>query len=366
MTLPMAKTPPIAETPPTAQTRPTAQTLPTAAANPAPRRTRAALVAAAVAATVGLTGCGLGNAMVGVHAAPPEVTTGAPLSAAGAQTIADRVLNAAAAAAKVSGADGDKQRAAVMTGSALALATAAAKLPGASEPTGQPVEKPAAPKVLAVSRGRSWPRAMFVETTRADGSQTLNLMICEDANSQFKLAASATMQPGTSVPALDPFASGSLANPDTKGLVGQPDALLTEYAAAVAYPKPKAPEHFDLGADQFATVLRRNAAAQAKALGSLATFTQRHAVDPKQFFAFRLHSGGIVVFALMKRTDTLKLKPKGKALTPSAELARLLKKKKLTKSATINTYESVVFTVPTQGKAAMVAADEQLISAAGS
>lgn len=358
MTLPTARTPPTSKT---------SAANPAAAANAAPRRTRvAALVATAAAATVGLTGCGLGNAMVGVHAAPPEVTTGAPLSAAGAQTIADRVLNAAAAAAKVSGADGDKQRAAVMTGSALALATAASKLPAASEPTGQPVEKPAAPKVLAVSRGRSWPRAMFVETTRDDGSQTLSLLTCEGANSQFKVAASATMQPGTSVPALDPFTSGSAANPDTKGLIGQPDALLSEYAAAVAYPNPKAPEHFDLGADQFATVLRRNAAAQAKALGSLARFTQRHAVDPKQFFAFRLHSGGVVVFALMKRTDTLKLKPKGKALTPSADLARLLKKKKLTKSATISTYESVVFTVPTQGKAAMVAADEQLISATGS
>jgi hypothetical protein len=347
-------------------------TLCTTAASPAPattapRRNRAAaLLATAAAVTVGLTGCGLGNAMVGVHAAPPEVTTGAPLSATGAQIIADRVLKATAAAQAVPGAEGDKQRAAVMTGSALALATAGAKLPAPGEPAGESVEKPAAPKVLAVSRGRSWPRAMFVETTRAEGSQTLNLLVCEDANSQFQLAASATMQPGASVPALDPFPSGSAVNPDTKGLVGQPGALLTEYAAAVAYPKPKTPAHFDLGSDQFAMVLRRNAAAQAKALGSLATFTQRHTVDPKRFFAFRLRSGGVVVFALMKRTDALKLKPKGKALTPGAELARLLKKKKLTRSATISTYESVVFTVPAQGKAAMVAADEQLISATGS
>ncbi len=333
----------------------------------APRRSRSISLAALVAAAaVGLSGCGLGNTMVGVHDAPPEVTTAAPLSVAGAQAIAGRVLNAAAAANSVPGAEGDKQRAAVLTGSALALATAAARLPPASAPTGAPVQKPAAPRVLAVSRGRSWPRAMFVETTSADGGQTLSLLLCEDANSQFKLAAAATMQPGASVPALDAFAAGSAVNPDTKDLVGQPGALLTEYAAAVAYPKPKAPEHFDLGSDQFATVLRRNAAAQAKALGSLAAFTQKHVVDPKQFFSLRLRSGGVVVFGLMKRTDTLKLKPKGKALAPSADLARLLKKKKLTKSATIATYESVVFTVPPQGKAAMVAADEQLISATGS
>lgn len=324
---------------------------------------RAALVAVA---SVLLSGCGLGTVMVGLHDAPPEVTTAAPLSAPGAQSIADRVMSAAAAAESVPGADGDKQRAAVLTGSALALATAAAKLPPEDKATGAPVQKPASPKVLAVSRGRSWPRAMFVETTRGDGGQTLSLLLCRDANSQFKLAASATMQPGASVPALDTFAAGSAVNPDTKGLVGQPAPLLTEYAAAVAYPKPKTPEHFDLGSDQFATVLRRNAAAQAKALGTLATFAQKHAVDSKQFFSFRLRSGGVVVFGLMKRTDTLTLKPKGKALTPSADLARLLKKKKLAKSATIATYESVIFTVPATGKAAMVAADEQLISAAGS
>jgi hypothetical protein len=333
------------------------------------QRSRAsALGVAAICAATSLAGCGAGGAMVGLHDAPVEVTTGAPLSASSAQAIAQRVLTASEAARGATGADGDKRRAAVMTGTALAMASAAAKVPTpASNPTNQPVQKPTPPTVLAVSRGRSWPRAMFVETTRDDGTQVLSLLVCQDANSEFKLAAAATMQPGAMVPALDSFTAGSVVNPGAKDkAAGTPAALLAEYAGGVAYPKPATSGHFDPSDDQFATVLRRNAAAQAKALGPLASFTQKHAVVPDRFFSFQLRTGGVVVFGLMKRSDVLKLKPKGKALKPSPELAKLLKKTKLTKSATISTYESVVFTVPPDGKAAVVAVDEQLISATGS
>lgn len=327
---------------------------------------RTTAVAVLAGATALLGGCGVDRAVVGLHEAPPEITTAAPLSQGSAQSIAERVLSAAEAARLMKGREGDKQRSAVMTGSALAMATAASKLPPAGPPTDEPVQKPTPPTVLAVSRGRSWPRAMFIETTDTDSSQALSLLICQDANSEFKLAASATMQPGAMVPALDSFAAGSGFNPNAKGLVGEPAALLTEYAGALAYPKPATPAHVDLADDQFATVLRRNAAAQAKALGSLAAFTQRHAVDTKALSSFRLRTGGVVVFGLMKRSDVLKLKPKGKALTPSKELATLLKKTKLTKGATVSTYETVVLTVPTEGKAVVVAVDEQLITAAGS
>ena len=54
----------------------------------------------------------------------------------------------------------------------------------------------------------------------------------------------------------------------------------------------------------------------------------------------------------MERTDTITLGQGGKSLTPSAEFQRLVKKKTLTKSAELKSYETVVFTVPASGKAA--------------
>ena len=117
--------------------------------------------------------------------------------------------------------------------------------------------------------------------------------------------------------------------------------------------------------DQFSMSVRANAAAQAKSFGKLATLTQRHRVLPDNTIAIALKGGGVLVFGLMERTDTIKLAKGGKSLTPSAEFQRLVKKKSLSKSAQLKSYETVVFTVPASGPAVVVGADEVLFSAKG-
>ena len=62
-----------------------------------------------------------------------------------------------------------------------------------------------------------------------------------------------------------------------------------------------------------------------------------------------LRGGGAIVFGLLERTDTITLRPGGKSLTPSADFQRLVRKKTLTKSAELKSYETVVFTVPAVG-----------------
>ncbi|GAA2739176.1 hypothetical protein GCM10009867_34190 [Pedococcus aerophilus] len=334
--------------------------------------TTPALLAGAL--TLALTGCGAGSALVGVNdAAPAQVTTTAPIDAASAEKIAERVIAAADAAAAAPVKDAKAAEAAkalrdeALTGSALAVAEAASKLEAdpAGTATPAPLTRSEPPKVLAVSRGTAFPRLILVQTATAEGAAKLNLLTSPDATTPFRLSAAVTMAPGTQVAALDSLDSGSpLVSKDTE-LAVEPAALVTQYADSLAYPKPGKAEAVDT-TDPFSTSVRANAAAQAKAFGALATLTQKHVAQPKQTVAIALRGGGALVFSLLERTDTITLKSGGKSLTPSAEFQRLVKKKTLTKSAELKSYETVVFTVPAEGKAGVVGADEVLFSAKGS
>jgi len=328
------------------------------------RSTLTIRVAAAATAAVALAGCGAGTALVGVHDAPSETTTTAPVAPDTAATIAARVLADAARARSATGEEAKDLRAKALTGPALTVSSADSRLAKAGSTSADPVTKPTAPKVLGISRGAAFPRVMLVQSTREDGALVLNLLVSAEAAAPFKLAASAPMQPGTSVAALDPLEAGSPLTSDGKGLAIAPEALLTEYAASLAYPRPAPAPHVQSG-DRFADAVRTNARTQSSSLKALATLTQKHNAQPETAVAISLKDGGAVVFGLMERVDTVALKPSGKSLTPSADFQRLLGKKTLTKRAEMRTYETVVFTVPPKGKATLVAVDETLVSAKG-
>ena len=104
------------------------------------------------------------------------------------------------------------------------------------------------------------------------------------------------------------------------------------YAAAIAQPKGKATDVVAAD-DPFATGLKTAAAAQAKALGKLGTLAQGHEPRLDDAVTFRLADGGAVTFGLMKRTDTISVKKGAKELVLPAEYAKLIGKKKVTKSA---------------------------------
>lgn len=321
-----------------------------------------ALIAALVLA---VAGCGAGSALAGVHDAPPQETTRAPITAGSAREIATRVLAAADQANAVPAAQAKQLRTDALTGGALAVADAAAELGSSGKASGASLTRAQQPpKVLAITRGTEWPRYIVVQTSNTDGSAVLNLLSSPDARTPFRLAAKATMHPGATIAAFDSLVKGSpVVTADSK-VATPPKDLLTGYAASLAYPKPAQAQGIDDG-DPFSMSVRANAAAQAKAFGKLATLTQKHAVQPDETVAIALRGGGAVVFALMERTDTVTLRPGGKSLTPSAEFQRLVKKKTLSSSAELKTYETVVLTVPPSGNAQVVAADEVLFSAKG-
>lgn len=316
------------------------------------------VVTAAVLSAAGCAG------LAGVHDAPRQATTVAPLAPEQAQTITSRVLAEAASAASVAPADAEAVRKRALTGSALAVAEAAAKLGTGSEQTQAPLTKSVPPRVLAVSRGTGWPRVILAQTTAADGSARLNLLTSPDPQTPFRLSSVARMHPGATVPALDPLPQGAPLLTGNTALPQSPDALAREYAASLAYPRPVAAKHVQT-TDPFSVAVRANALAQARSFGRLATLTQRHVVQPKDTVAVGLRGGGAIVFTLLERVDSIVLKPGGKALTPSADFQRLVRKKSLARSAQLKTYETVVFTVPPHGPASVVAVDEVLFSAKG-
>ena len=335
-------------------------------ANLTPALTRRRSVAAGlVVGVLALTGCGAGSGLVGVHDAPTQVTTTAPISSENAQAIATRVLAQVDEAAAATPADAQRLRTQALTGSALAVANAASRLETDTAPTTAPLTRTEPPKVLAVSRGTSWPRFILVQSATAEGGAALNLLVSPEARTPFRLEAFAPMQPGASVAALDPLAAGSPVVSSGAQLPVQPAELLTEYAASLTYPKPVPAKDVD-ATDPFGTAIRAHAAEQARTFGALATLKQVHAVQPDNTVAIALRGGGAVVFGLLERTDTITLGKGGKSLTPSTDFQRLVRKKVLTRSAVLKTYETVVLTVPPEGKATVVAVDEVLFSAQGS
>lgn len=329
---------------------------------PTPSRVLVGVLAAAVSTVI--AACGAGSALVGVQDPPTETTTTAPVSEHNAEEIATRVLAKAAAAESAPAAEAKELRAEAMSGAALAVASAADELGSTKAPASKPVTRAEAPKVLSISRGTQWPRYILAQSTAVNGAAVLNVLVSPDAKTPFRLETRATMQPGSSVAALDSLRDGSPRVTDGTKVAIAPDELMTQYAASLAYPKP--PEAPAVEADdQFSTAVRANAAAQAKSFGKLATLTQKHTVLPDNTIAIALKGGGVLVFGLMERTDSIKLAKGGKSLTPSAEFQRLVKKKSLSKSAELKSYETVVFTVPASGPAVVVGADEVLFSAKG-
>ena len=326
--------------------------------------TRAGAATLAVAAlSLGAAACS-GSSLAGLHDAPAQVTTTAPLSVRQAEAIATRVMTKAGEARTAPAAQAKALRAAALTGSALTVATAADQLGTEQTSAPGPVVRTEPPKVLAISRGSGFPRLMLVQTVGADDSAVLNLLTTPDARTPFKLSASATMHPGARVAALDSLEHGSPVDAARAEVAVAPADLVTEYAASLAFPKPAPATHVD-EKDPFSTAVRANAAAQAKSFGKLASLTQKHVPQPRQTVTIALKDGGALVFALLERTDTITLASGGKSLTPSAEFQKLVRKKTLTKSAQLRSYETVVFTVPDQGKASVVAVDETLVSAKG-
>ncbi|HEU5240469.1 MAG TPA: hypothetical protein VFU25_00515 [Ornithinibacter sp.] len=344
----------------TPRPRPTSPTPARSAAGTGRRTIAVAVLAGALA----LTGCGAQDALVGLHPAPAEKTAAAPLDVEGATAVATRLLTEADAPAQAAGAAAAKAREGVLMGDALTVANARAASKVASEAATTELATAPRPTVVAQSQGRDWPRAILATTLDdATNTQFLHVMLSEKPDQPFRITASVPMFGGAALPALGDSSKGAplLDTGAKNGLAHVPADVVTAYAGALATPKPKATNAVEVD-DPFATALRTSAAAQAKALGKLATLSQTHEPLLEDAVTFRLADGGAVTFGLMRRTDTVSLKPAAKEVVLPAEYAKVTGKKKATKSFTLSNLEPFVMVVPTSGKAKVIGATELLTS----
>ena len=155
-------------------------------------------------------------------------------------------------------------------------------------------------------------------------------MVSETPDQPFHIVSSVPMFGGAELPAVGAATTGSplLDTSAADGLAVSPEKAVAAYAAAIAQPKGK-PSDAVSADDPFAAGLRTTAAAQAKALGKLGTLTQKHEPLLEQAVTFRLADGGAVTFGLMRRTDTIAVKPTAKELVLPAEYAKVTGKKKV-------------------------------------
>lgn len=324
-------------------------------------------VCATAAGALLLSGCGAQDALVGLRAAPPEASASAPLDAEGADAIAARLLEQAGAVAAQKGKAGDAARAKVLAGDALTVANAAAARGQAAPPPKSLAVGPE-PTVLGQSRGREWPRAILAATLdEPTNVQYLHVMVSTAPAEPFRIVSQVSMLAGSELPALAADSDGAplLAVTETEGLPGSPEDVVKAYAAALAYPKPKASDLVTTR-DPFAVALKTSTALQSKALGSLGTLSQVHTPELKGAVSFRLADGGAVTFALMRRTDTYKASAKAKELTLPADLAAVAGKKKVTSTAQFGSLEPIAMVLPaTSGTSAAIAASDLLVSGKG-
>lgn len=323
---------------------------------------RTPFVAGLVALPVLLGGCGLGEAVVGIHDAPAERSDGASVTEETARDVASRVLDLATDHHKAGGAATTTDRTKAFSGPALREARAAATSKDYSGRSAQTLNDL---EILGISRGHSWPRAILA-TSQVKGIQYLHVLVAEGADQPYSLFADVPMAAGSSVPALAPVDEGSPVtvseDPDTEVAIAA-----TAWAKGVTYPPPTKEPTAVSFEDAFSTALRKNAEAKDKDLDDLATYRQRQSTVDAASVSFDLAEGGQLTFLPMTRTDTITAGGKLKELKIEDEaLEDVLDASTVERALSIKHAETLALVTPESGKATVVGVSDVLRSAKGS
>jgi hypothetical protein len=325
-------------------------------------RSRRALAAVVAAGALTLTGCGIEERIVHLQPAPTEnAEVGAPLRAEAAEQISARVL------AQVAEAATTEERQAILVGPALRVAQARAARDTAASTEPADVVVPSAPAVLAVSSGQDWPRAILAATLdEATQVQSLHVLVSTGPTDQFKVYATAPMLPGTSVPGLGEFTDGATFESATKEEAIPASEVFADYAQGITFPRPATVTAVAVD-DPYSTSLRRNAQAQADALGELGAVAQTHVPITDSIMSFETADGGVIAFGQMVRTDRVALSDQAKELQIEDEtLQELSGKEVVTSDFTAEFLENLIFVAPAGTPAGLIGAEEVVLRAEGS
>ena len=195
----------------------------------------------------------------------------------------------------------------------------------------------------------------------------LHLLTSPDAVTPYRIAASATMLPNSTVRRFDPLPQGSRLLTDGTGLAVAPTALRHAVRRVAVLPGT------DRGRPRVhGRPVRRTGPPERHHAGRVGRGAVRLHPAPRGRAGQHLRGGSRQPAErsssrVLKRTDTFTVK-KGQSLTAPKEFTALVPgRTRITSRATMTTLEFVVFGVPANsGDATLVAASEQLVSAAGS
>src|SRR5665811_2399212 len=196
-----------------------------------------ALSIVAVVVSSSVAGCGAARAALGIHEAPKANPALAPLTVEQAERILTRDFAAAQQGATTTGAAAQAALSTAYADQGLRAAKARLRLAAIQHSAADsPLLAPEKPLLLAVPRGFGYPRVMVAQTVAAEGDlPVLHLLLSPDALTPYRITASATMLPGSTVKPFDSLSQGSPLVTDGQVLAVSDTALLQAYAEAVSY-----------------------------------------------------------------------------------------------------------------------------------
>jgi hypothetical protein len=206
------------------------------------------------------------------------------------------------------------------------------------------------PSRVVVTAGRSFPRTVLA-VWQAQGSSTREavLMTSADVRTPFRVATRVDLLPGQVLPPTAANTRGaSVLADDVEGLVSTPRQAVRDLASLLQTGKASGTPFED---SAVVRQVRSKAAAQARDVAKVATFTQRHTPRDDGTTVIRTADGGAVVIAAINRTDLFTVRKGAGVITPPPAYRALASGlKKITKSATVTTVETVVLVLPPRGK----------------
>ena len=303
-----------------------------------------AVVASALAA------CSPSSTLLGLQPNTAVLSNSPAVTPGQASSIATRAITQAQRADALRTAEAARS---AYTGLALTVAPAryvVEKVISPSEDSGgalAPVEEPSR---IVVTAGRGYPRTVLA-VWQPEGSSTRQavVMTSPDVRTPFRVATRVDLLPGQVLPPTAANTRGaSLLTGDVAGLVATPQRAVADFAALLQTGRS--------GGTPFetsvvASEVRAKAAAQAKDVTKVATFSQRHTAREDGMTVVRTADGGALVFAAIDRTDLFTVRKGAGVITPPPAYRALASGlKKITRSAAVTTVETVVLVLPPHGK----------------
>lgn len=314
-----------------------------------PRPTRPLAVAAAVAA-VALSACSPAQTLLGLQPNTAVLSNSPAVTPGQASTVATRAITQAQRA------DALRTKAAAesaYTGLALTVAPARYVVEKAIDPDADPggaLAPVAQPSRIVVTAGRSFPRTVLAVWQPEGGrAREAVLMRSADVRTPFRVATRVDLLPGEVLPPTPPNTRGaSVLADDVGGLVATPRQAVADLARLLQTgTSPGTPFESSVVVKE----VRAKAADQARDVKKVATFTQRHTARDDGTTVIRTADGGALVFAAIDRSDLFTVRKGAGVITPPPAYRALASGlKKITRSATVTTVETVVLVVPPRGQ----------------